>query len=74
MGEGEGELTLETEKQMVKPCASARQHEDLQRVVEVYQTGKPFFAFCERLGCQLCVQLWSSTGISCVNCLAQFSL
>lgn len=34
----EGELTLETERQMVRPCASAQQHEALQRAVEVYQT------------------------------------
>lgn len=34
----EDELTLETERQMVRPCASAQQHEALQRAVEVYQT------------------------------------
>lgn len=36
------ELTLETERQMVRPCASAQQREDLQRVVEVYQTREAF--------------------------------
>lgn len=41
MGE-EGEFTLETERQMVKPCASAQQLEDLQRVVKVYQTREAF--------------------------------
>lgn len=41
MGE-EGELTLETERQMVRPCASAQQHEDLPRVVEVYQSREVF--------------------------------
>lgn len=34
----EGELTLETERQMVRPRASAQQHEALQKAVEVYQT------------------------------------
>lgn len=38
----EGELILETERQMVRPCASAQQHEDLQRVVEVDQTREAF--------------------------------
>jgi hypothetical protein len=47
MGE-EGELTLETERQMVRPCASEQHHEDLLRgwgvvvVVEVYQTREAF--------------------------------
>lgn len=36
----EGELTLETERQMVRPRASAQQHEALQKAVEVYQTSK----------------------------------